>query len=125
MKDKMKTNGVGSIILPDRDGVADLDIRRVQKEMTKDTEPLEMHGHMPAKLIPKVVKELERIIDEVKRGEISSVCLISIIPKSEFEDAGSCFIGGVNDQMEKIHELFHLSLMERMEIEGTPPDEAG
>jgi hypothetical protein len=121
----MKTNGAGSIILPNQDGVADLDIRRVQKEMTKDTKPLEMHGHMPAKLIPKVVRELKRIIGEVERGEVSSVCLISITPKSEFEDAGSCFIGGVHDQMDKIHELFHISLMERMEREGTPPDEAG
>jgi len=126
VKDKMKTNGAGSIILPDQDGVADLDIRRVQKEMTEDIEqPIEMHGHMPAKLIPKVVRELKRIIGAVERGEVSSVCLISITPKSEFQDAGSCFIGGENGQMEKIHELFHISLMERMDIEGTPPDEAG
>jgi len=118
MKDK-----AGGIILPDRDGVADLDIRRVQKEITTDDEPIEMHGHMPVKMIEPIVDELQKILDAVNRGEVSSVCVIAIMPKSEFEDAGNCFIGGPPDQIDKIHELFHLSLLERME--RMPPDEAG
>jgi len=109
--------------LPDQDGVADLDIRRVQKEMTVDDEPIEMHGHMPAKMVEPVISEMKNIIAAIERGEVSSVCVIALMPKSEFEDAGNCFIGGMSDQLDKIHEMFHLSLLERMDLE--PPDEAG
>jgi len=119
MKDK-----AGAIILPDQDGVADLEIRRVIKELEEvHGDPNDMHGYMPAGMVEPAVKELKNMIAAVERGDVQSLCLIAIIPCSPTVDSGSCFFGALSDDLAKIDQLFHLGLAERME--EPDDDEAG
>jgi hypothetical protein len=123
MNDKKTMNG--KIILPERDGVANLDICRLKKELTSEDKPLEMLGYMPVEIIPEAVRRLQNVIDAVQRGEVSSVMVLSIAPRNNFSDVGSCFISAASDQLNYIHKLFHISLNERMDSPEIPPDEAG
>ncbi len=109
------------IILPDRDGVASLDIKRMQGKLKPA--PVEMLGCMPVHLIKIVVAEMKKVIEEVERGEVSTVCLISIMPKSSGVDEGKCFMSVAEDELAKLDELFHMSLANKANAE--PPDEAG
>jgi hypothetical protein len=120
MNDKTKTSG--AIILPDRDGVASLDIKRVQTEL--EDKPREMCGHMPADLIPVVLKELKKMVKQVEEGQVSSICLLGVLPQDAIIDAGSAFISAADGELEKLHELFHLALLQRLG-EEPPDDEAG
>ena len=122
-KDKMKDKA-GEIILPERNGVADLEIRRMQNELGEKPRSSEMRGHMPVELIGEVVKELKETIEAIERGEVTSVCLISIRPGSGILEAGHCFFGAKGDDLMKIDELFHMSLAERLG-DVPPDDEAG
>ncbi len=110
------------IILPDRDGVASLDIKRMQSKLKPA--PVEMVGYMPVHLIKTVVAELSAAIEAVERGEVSTICLLAIMPqKSDDFDAGKCFMSVADDELNKLDELFHMSLASRPGME--PPDEAG
>lgn len=111
------------IILPNRDGVANLEIRRMQGELDDKPEPVEMLGCMPVHLIKKVVGELNEMIETVERGEVSSICLLAIMPQNSILDAGKCFMSVAEDELGKLDELFHMSLAQRADME--PPDEAG
>lgn len=111
------------IILPDRDGVSNLEIRRMRSELEDKPGPEEMLGCMPVSLIKKVVGELNEAIESVERGEVSTLCLLSIMPQSSVLDAGKCFMSVAEDELGKLDELFHMSLAEKANRE--PPDEAG
>ena len=58
------------IILPDQDGVSNLEIRRMQNELEDDSGPVEMLGCLPVNLIKKVVGELNETIESVERGAV-------------------------------------------------------
>lgn len=122
MNDKTKTSG--AIILPDQDGVADLEIRRIKRELDVEPESREMCGYMPADLVPVVLKELEKIKKQVEEGNVSSICLIAVLPQNSIVDAGAAFISAADGELDKIHELFHLALLQRLG-EEPPDDEAG
>ncbi len=112
------------IILPNQGGVSDLDIRRVKKELEGKPGSREMCGHIPAAVVPKIVEQLKQIISDVEKGEVSTICILAIMPQSDGREAGSAFFTGPNDEMDKLHELFHVGLIER--LDGVPPDdEAG
>lgn len=111
------------IILPDQDGVADLDIRRMQSELEETPELIEMLGYMPVKIIKQTIAELKETIGAVERGEVSSLCLITIMPKDSFMDEGNCFFSVSENELGKLDELFHRSLANRPEEKD--PDEAG
>lgn len=121
MNEKKETSS--RIILPNQDGVSNLDIRRVKSELEGKSESREMIGHMPADLVPKVVEELKWMIDAVEKGEISSVCILGIIPQTSFIEAGKAFISAADADMDKIHELFHVAWLERLGEDPTD-DEA-
>jgi len=95
----------------------------MQSELEDKPEPVEMLGCMPVDLIKKVVSELNEAIESVERGEVSSVCLLSIMPQDSIIDAGKCFMSVAEDELGKLDELFHMSLAQRADME--PPDEAG
>jgi len=112
------------IILPDLDGVASLDIRRVTKELAGKSAPREMCGYMPAAVVPRIVDQLKEIISDVEKGEVSTICVLTIMPQTDGMEAGKAFITGPNDEMDKLHELFHVGWNER--LDEVPPDgEAG
>ncbi len=119
-----KKNQDRRIILPDQDGVANLDIRRMKGELEVKPESREMCGYMPADLVPKVVAELKQAIEEVEKGEISSICVLAIMPHGSFIEAGKAFFSATDTDMDKIHELFHVGWLERLG-EEPPDDEAG
>ncbi len=110
------------IILPDQNGVSNLDIRRMRSELEADAE-VEMNGCIPAALIEPCVSALKAVITAIERGEVSSICVVAVMPKSSVVQAGSCFISACGNDLEKIDELFHISLAEQ--YERNPPDEAG
>ena len=112
------------IILPDQDGVASLDIRRVKSELEGKSESREMCGHMPADLVLTVVKQLKEVISDVEKGEVSTICVLTIMPQIVGMEAGKALISGPNDDMNKLHELFHVAWDERLG-EVPPDDEAG
>jgi hypothetical protein len=122
MNDKTKISG--AIILPDQDGVADLDIRRIKRELDVDPESREMCGYMPADLVPVVLKELEKMKKHVEEGQVSSICMIAILPQDPIIDAGSAFISAADGELDKLHELFHIAWLQRLG-EEPPDDEAG
>ncbi len=111
------------IILPNQDGVSNLEIRRMQSELEDKSGPVEMLGCMPVDLIKKVVGELNELIETVERGEVSTLCFLSIMPQSSVLDAGKCFMSVADDELAKLDELFHMSLAKKANAE--PPDEAG
>lgn len=111
------------IILPSQDGVANLDIKRMQSKLKKKPAPVERLGYMPVHLIKTVVDELKNVIEEVERGEVSTVCVVSIMPQGSMVDEGKCFMSVAEDELAKLDELFHMSLASRANME--PPDEAG
>jgi hypothetical protein len=112
------------IILPNEDGVASLDIRRVKKELAGKSKPCEMCGCMPAAAVSKVVEQLKGMITDLQEGSVSTICVLAIMPQAGGIDAGSAFFTGPIDEMDKLDELFHAGLLER--LEGVPPDdEAG
>ena len=119
---KEKKEPASRIILPDQDGVANLDIKRVQTELAD--KPREMCGCMPADLIPVVLRELKKMSTLVEEGKVSSICVIGILPQDPITDAGSAFLSIADGELDKIHELFHIALLERMGKEP-PDDEAG
>lgn len=123
MNDKKEQDN--RIILPDRNGVANLDIRRVKSELEGESEPREMRGHMPVELIKHIIGELKDMIAAVERGEVSSVCLLGILPQNSFIEAGKAFIGANDGDLEKLDELFHAALVERLEDGDPSDDEAG
>ena len=112
------------IILPNRDGVANLDIRRMKGELKVEPASREMCGHMPVDLVSKVVAELKQTIEQVEKGEVSSICVLAIMPRSLLLEAGKAFISAADGDMDKIHELFHVGYLERLGQEP-PDDEAG
>lgn len=95
----------------------------MQSELEDKPGPVEMLGCMPVDLIKKVVDELNEVIESVERGEVSSICLVSIMPQNPILDAGKCFMSVAEDELRKLDELFHMSLARRSDME--PPDEAG
>ena len=111
------------IILPNQDGVSNLDIKRMQREAENKPAPVEVLGCMPVHLIKTVVAELKNVIEEVERGEVSTVCVISIMPQAPMVDEGKCFMSVAENELAKLDELFHMSLASRANME--PPDEAG
>jgi hypothetical protein len=112
------------IILPNQDGVASLDIRRVKKELAGKSKPSEMSGYMPDDVIPEIVKQLKEIISDVQKGEVSTISVLTIMPQVYGMDTGKALMSGPNNEMDKLHELFHITWNER--LEGVPPDdEAG
>lgn len=112
------------IILPNQGGVSDLDIRRVKKELEGKSGSREMCGHMPAAVVPRIVEQLKQIISAVEKGEVSTICVLTIMPQADGMEAGGAFFTGPNDDMDKLHELFHVGWNER--LDGVPPDdEAG
>lgn len=115
------------LILPNRDGVSSLEIQRMRRELEAGPKPLEMAGHMPAALVEPAISALRAVITAIERGEVSSLCVITILPQSSRVDDGRCFISAVGDELEQIDELFHVSLAEQYANThpGTTPDEAG
>jgi hypothetical protein len=112
------------IILPNQGGVSDLDIRRVKKELEGESEAPKMCGCLPAAVVPKIVEQLKQMISDVEKGEVSTICVLAIMPQAGGLEAGSAFFTGPIDEMDKLDELFHAGLLER--LEGVPPDdEAG
>ena len=109
------------IILPDRDGVASLDIKRMRASL--EPAPAEVLGYMPVHLIKTVVAELSAAIEAVERGEVSTICLLAIMPQNSGVDEGKCFMSGAEDGLDQLDELFHRSLANKAHAE--PPDEAG
>lgn len=119
-----KTEQANRIILPNQDGVASLDIRRVKKELAGESGAPEMCGYMPDDVIPEIVKQLQEIISDVQKGEVSTISVLTIMPKTNGMDTGKALMSGPNNEMDKLHELFHITWNER--LEGVPPDdEAG
>lgn len=122
MNEKKETSN--RIILPNQDGVASLDIRRVKKELSGGSGAPEMCGHIPAAVVPRIVEQLKEIISDVEKGEVSTICILTIMPQADDMEAGTAFFTGPGDEMDKLHELFHVGWIER--LEGAPPDdEAG
>ena len=111
------------IILPSEDGVANLEIRRVQTELKSGAE-IEMDGHMPAAMVRPAISALKAVITAIERGEVASLCVVAIIPKSSIVQAGTAFIGAIGKDLDKLDELFHISLAEQYE-RLPPDDEAG
>lgn len=111
------------IILPNKDGVANLEIRRVQNELDSSS-VIEMDGHMPAALVGPAVSALKAAITAIERGEVSSLCVVAVMPKSSVMAAGTCFISATGKDLEKIDELFHVSMLQQFE-RMPPDDEAG
>lgn len=112
------------IILPNQDGVTSLDIRRVKKELAGESGASEMCGYIPAAVIPRIVEHLKEIISDVEKGEVSTICILTIMPQADGMDAGTAFFTGPGDEMDGLHELFHVGWLERLG-EGPPDDEAG
>jgi hypothetical protein len=112
------------IILPNQDGVASLDIRRVKKELAGESGAPEMCGHLPSAVVPKIVEQLKKMISDVEKGEVSTICVLAIMPQADGLEAGSAFFTGPIDEMDRLDELFHAGLIERLE-EAPPDDEAG
>ena len=101
------------IILPNRDGVANLDIRRMRTEMEEKFVEREMCGYMPVDLIKVCVTELRKAIAAIENGEVSSLCFISIMPKSVGIDEGTAFFSVAENELPKLDELFHASLAQQ------------
>jgi len=110
------------IILPDRDGIASLDIRRMKSELEGESESREMCGYMPVDLVKVCVTELKKAITAIENGEVSSLCFISIMPKSLGIDEGAAFFSVAENELPKLDELFHASLAQQPKGD---PDEAG
>ncbi len=111
------------LILPNKDGVANLEIRRVQSELASDSE-IEMDGHMPAALAGPAVGALKAVVTAIERGEVSALCVVAVMPKSSVISAGSCFVSATGDDLGKLDELFHVAMTEQYE-RMPPDDEAG
>ena len=120
MNEKKETRS--RIILPDQDGVANLDIRRMQSELDDGSEPREMCGYMPTDLAKLCVTELKKTIAAIENGEVSSICFISIMPKQPGMDEGTAFFSVSEDELAKLDELFHAALAQQPKED---PDEAG
>ena len=102
------------LILPSDGGVANLEIRRVQNELDSSS-VIEMDGHRPAALVGPAVSALKAVITAIERGEVSSLCVVAVMPKSSVVAAGTCFIGATGKGLGKIDELFHVSMDEQYE----------
>ena len=111
------------IILPSEGGVSNLEIRRVQSELESDSK-IEMAGYMPAAIVRPAINALEAAITAIERGEVSSLCVVALLPKSSIVQAGTAFIGATGKDLRKIDELFHISMAEQHE-RMPPDDEAG
>ncbi len=111
------------IILPNQDGVSNLDIKRIQSKLENKPAQVQILGCMSVELIKRVVIELKAAIEAVESGEVSTVCLLAIMPQNSGPDAGKCFMSVSEDELDKLDELFHMSLASRPAFE--PPDEAG
>lgn len=110
------------IILPERDGVASLEIRRMRTEMEEKFVEQDMCGYMPVDLVKVCVTELKKAITAIENGEVSSLCFISIMPKSAGIDEGAAFFSVSENELAKLDELFHASLAQQPKED---PDEAG
>lgn len=61
------------IILPSEDGVANLEIRRIQSEIEEQAQ--EYDGAMPVEAQKRLIADLERCLEAMKRGGVSSIVL--------------------------------------------------
>jgi hypothetical protein len=95
----------------------------MQSELEEKPAEREVLGYMPVDLIKAAVGELTEIIESVERGEVSTICVLAIMPQNPSLDAGKCFMSVADDELGKLDELFHMSLASRPGME--PPDEAG
>jgi len=110
------------IILPSKDGIANLDIRRVQSELESSSK-IVMDGYMPADLVVPAVEALKAVITAIERGEVSSLCVVAVMPMSSTMQAGSAFVSTCGNEVDKIDDLFHFAMQKY--CERMPPDEAG
>lgn len=110
------------ILLPhNSDGIANLEIRRMQSELEKKPKPIEMIGHMPVPVANTAIRAMRKTIEDIERGKVSSCCLLVIKPNKNGLDTAECSMNVKQDEFGKIDELFHVALMQ------VPPDpgEAG
>lgn len=114
---------ISKLILPEQDGISNLEIRRVLAELETKAE-IEMNGYMPADLVSPCCDALKAAITAVERGEVSSICVVAIMPKSSHMQEGSCFITAADDELVKMDRLFHISMAQQQE-RIPPDDEAG
>jgi len=117
-----KNDRSSRIILPNQDGVSNLEIRRMRTEMEEEFVEREMCGYMPVDLVKVCVTELKKAITAIENGEVSSLCFISIMPKSLGIDEGAAFFSVSENELPKLDELFHASLAQQPKED---PDEAG
>ncbi len=113
MNDKSKNN---SIILPEEDGVSNLEIKRIAQELAQEKKPV-MHGYMPEKIVEPTIRELKKVIKSIEDGQTSALCVISIEPDG-IACQGIAFITAPNNEMEHLHELFHMIFNEQKEPDG-------
>lgn len=95
------------IILPYKDGVANLEIKRMQSEL-EEKSSVEKSG-MPPKISAYIVESAEKLIGEIKSGGVNSACLIWT--RSDDKDKlGVCVINVKKGEIVRVDKLFHASL---------------
>jgi len=110
------------IILPkDEDGVANLEIRRIQSEIEKQA--TEYVGGMPEEAQERLIDELENCLEAAKQGNISSVCLAYIGEGIHPFAQGLATIITEQTESEKLMEIVMMALESR--IGGPDGGEAG
>jgi len=111
------------LILPhNEDGIANLEIRRMQAELEKKDKPVEMIGYMPVQVAETATRYMRKAIKEIERGEVSSCCILMIKPKKNGRDVAECSMNVKQEEVFKIDELFHMSLVEVLPPPPTEPE---
>ena len=105
----VKEKKESGLILPDQDGVANLEIRRIQHELDKDRP--EYSNGMPAEACERIIYDLQSCIESLKRRGVSSIALAYMGPdihhtaqaiatviteRSECEDLSEIIIAAIN-----------------------------
>jgi len=99
------------LILPtDADGVANLEIKRMQSQLEDNPSPPEMNGHMEVEQSKTVVAFLKRVIREVEAGQVRSVVLIWSKPKNKKLPETEVLFGVDPEELSLVDGVFHKAL---------------
>lgn len=109
------------IILPTEDGVANLEIRRIQSEIEEQAHE-EYEGAMPEEAQKRLISDLERCLEAMKRGGVSSIVLAYMGDNIHPLANGLASIVTESSETHMLMGTVMAALESRM---GGPDDEAG
>jgi len=113
------------IILPDKDGVASLEIKRMERELDKNKPEPKVDGYFPVQAKRDAMRQLQNALKGIEKGTVSAMCLVVIHPTGSHSSMVAASICCNDFEFGKLADVTLMALESRDPDPGDPDDEAG